>query len=166
MRVRLTWNFSIVSSEREHRFIRTSVQTINEAVLCTRLQHTSLIIPGQSSQWIHQTARPLTRKWHGEKWSQTEAPGPMAVIWTAAVVQDRRPVTHTALWLVRLSRAALWLVKSFSTSWPTCHMIRWWEFEPQTGGNSASEPATENQIQLKLCLKYFILIGQWCYSVV
>ncbi len=41
LRVRLTWNFSIVSSEREHRFIWTSVQTINEAVLCTRLQHST-----------------------------------------------------------------------------------------------------------------------------
>ncbi len=98
----------------------------------------------------------------------TEAPDPMAVVWTAAVVQDRRPATHTmlwlvrlshavlwlvrlsraVLWLVRLSRAALWLVKSFSTSRPTCHMIRWWEFEPQTGGNSAFEPVILNQIKI------------------
>lgn len=44
-----TWNLSVVSSQREHGFIRASVQTVNEAVVCTRLQHTSHITPGQSS---------------------------------------------------------------------------------------------------------------------
>ncbi len=156
LRVRLTWNFSIVSSEREHRFIWTSVQTINEAVLCTRLQHSTDYSHHRSEFRVNPPNGPAAHQEVARREMipndalhlPTEAPDPMAVVWTAAVVQDRSPASHTMLWLVRLSRAALWLVKSFSTSWPTCHMIRWGEFEPRTGGNSASVPVIVNQIKI------------------
>lgn len=116
-----TWNLSVVSSQREHGFIRASVQAVNEAVVCTRLQHTSHITPGQSSHSTSRTAQFLTRKWHGEKWSQqtrSTCPLKRQIRWPSfGLRQSYRTADlwHTTLWLVRLIRAAIWLVKSYTS---------------------------------------------------
>lgn len=147
-----TWNLSVVSSQREHGFIRASVQTVNEAVVCTRLQHTSHITLGQSS---HSTSRTL----RFSPGSDTERNGPNRhappVHWSARSDGCRsdfgsrtEPLTcdtQRSDWSGSFVLRSDWSSHTPVTSWPTCHMIHWREFEPQTGETSASEPVMDDQ---------------------